>query len=189
MTNAVEPSVLVGTKAIQPVIRDCVLSDAKRIAEIYNESIQAGGATMDASLKTEADISAQIAGFSDRETILVYEWQDDVIGWGIIKKYSERLGYRTACETSVYLGQDYLRQGLGSRMKLALIERCKVYGYHHLVAKIFASNTASIAYNEKLGYEVVGIQKEIGFRKGKWVDMCLMQLILKDVPPYQPEID
>lgn len=189
MINVVEHSALEGTEAFEPLIRDCRVSDAAAIAEIYNDSVLGGGATMDTTPKTELDMRGVIEGFGPRETILVYEWQDQVIGWGIIKKYSDRMGYRSACETSVYLGRDYLRRGLGTRMKLALIERCKAYGYHHLVAKIFASNKASIEYNRRLGYEVVGIQRQIGYRKGKWVDMCLMQLILEDVPPFMPEID
>ena len=68
-------------------------------------------------------------------------------------------------------------------MKEALIARCKEYGYHHLVAKIFADNKASINYNKKFGYEIVGRQREIGFKNGRWQDVVIMQLVLDDVPP------
>ena len=68
-------------------------------------------------------------------------------------------------------------------MKKLLIEVCKELKYHTLVAKIWASNTASIEYNRKQGYEIVGTQKEVGYLNGKWVDVTSMQLVLKDVPP------
>ena len=68
-------------------------------------------------------------------------------------------------------------------MKLALIERCKAYHYRHLVAKILAENTGGIAYNQRLGYEIVGTQKEIGYKNGHWQDVTIMQLILDDVEP------
>ncbi|MCB0644269.1 MAG: GNAT family N-acetyltransferase, partial [Phaeodactylibacter sp.] len=69
-------------------------------------------------------------------------------------------------------------KGYGTRMKLFLIERCRELEYHHLVAKIFATNTASIEYNRKLGYEIVGQQREIGFKNGMWMDIVIMSLLL-----------
>ena len=117
--------------------------------------------------------------FHDRERLYVLRDDENVvIGWGIIKRYSDRDGYRFACETAVYLTQPELGKGYGTLMKLFLIDRCKEMDYHHLVAKIFATNTASIEYNRKLGYEIVGRQKEIGFKNGTWMDIVIMGLTL-----------
>ena len=63
-------------------------------------------------------------------------------------------------------------------MKKWIIAKCKELGYHHLVAKIFATNKASIAYNQKLGYEIVGTQREIGYVDGRWQDVTIMQLLI-----------
>ncbi len=173
-------------------IRDATPDDAAAIAEIYNASIAAGGATMDQELKSAADIRAQIAAFDRRETILVLEQVDGVapegsiLGWGVIKKYSDRAGYRFCCETAVYLRRNLTGRGLGTRIKLAVIERCRRYGYHHLVARIQASNVASIEYNKKLGYEVVGTQRQIGYAGGRWQDVVILQLVLDDVLPEIP---
>lgn len=175
-------------KTQTPIIREYALDDADAIAAIYNEHIQQGASTMDTELKTSDSITAMMRNFNDRETILVMSDKTEVLGWGIIKRYSDRVGYRVCCETSVYLRSDQVRKGYGTRMKLALIERCREWGYHHLVAKIFAANEGSIEYNKKLGYEVVGRQREIGFRDGKWQDIVIMQLILAEVAPYKPEL-
>ncbi len=164
-------------------LRDATPADAAAVAEIYNASITAGGATMDQDLKSAGDIRRQMAAFSPRETILLLEAGTKVLGWGIIKKYSDRYGYRFCCETAVYLRRDLTGRGHGTRIKLALIERCRRYGYHHLVAKIFAGNVASIEYNKKLGYELVGTQREIGYAGGRWQDIVILQLVLDDVPP------
>ena len=177
-----------------PILRDAGEQDAAAIAEIYNQSIAAGDATMDGVDKTAQDIRSWLAAFSKRETILVFEQPPDstsgrsgeIVGWGIIKRYSDRYGYRFACETAVYLRRDQVGRGLGTRMKNALIDRCKLYGYHHLVAKIFADNEASIGYNLRLGYEKVGIQREIGWKNGQWKDVVILQLILDDVAPEIP---
>ena len=52
-------------------LRDCTPADAAIIAELYNESIIAGNATMDDEPKTAEEIRAQIEKFGARETILL----------------------------------------------------------------------------------------------------------------------
>lgn len=160
------------------LIRNANFADTQAVAAIYNQYIKQGLSTMDRQLKTADDIQSWLEGFSDREALLVLEKKDQIIGWGIIKKYSEREGYRYACETAVYLDESEVGKGYGTYIKKAIIERCREMDYHHLVAKIFSDNTGSIVYNQKLGYEVVGEQKEIGERNGKWMNVTIMQLIL-----------
>jgi len=151
----------------------------KAIANIYNEYIQSGGATMDEVLKTATDIAAWVDKFNDRERLFVLKKIDKVIGWGIIKKYSDRTGYRTTCETAVYLTAAERGNGYGTFFKKHLMQVCKDLKYRHLVAKILGGNEASIAYNERLGYTIVGTQKEVGFRDGQWQDVVIMQYLFK----------
>jgi len=156
------------------------IRDAVAIAQIYNESIAAGDCALVERLQTPTDILEWMASFNEREAILVLEEDNCILGWGIIKRYSEREGYRYTCETSVYLRRGRRGRGYGTMIKQALIERCRQYGYHHLVAKLFADNEASLKYNQKFGYELVGVQKEIGYKNGKWVDVAILQLLLPD---------
>ena len=171
-------------------LRDCTLGDADIIAEIYNTYIRKGGSTMDTQLRSREDVVQQIEGFHQRETIMMLERAEDnhVLGWGLIKRNSDLMGFRVSCETSIYIQADQLGKGYGTYLKKAVLERCRSMGYHHIVAKIFASNTTSINYNKRLGYEIVGRQREIGYRDGKWQDVVIMQLILDDVPPFKPEL-
>lgn len=160
-------------------IEVCKKDDCGRVAEIYNEYIQLGESTMEESAYSEEKIQAWMKKFNEKEQLYVIKKNEKIIGWGIIKRYSEREGYRFACETAIYITQGELRKGYGSKMKRFLLEQCEAFGYHHLVAKIFSSNTASIQYNLKLGYTIVGTQKEIGFKNGKWQDIVIMQYLIK----------
>ncbi len=153
-------------------------ADYAKIAEIYNIHIGIGKSSMEESLKTAEDIHAWVAKFHDRERLYVCEKEGEIIGWGIIKRYSDREGYRFACETAVYLLPKETGKGYGGQIKQFLIGVCKELNYHHLVAKIFADNEASIRYNQKIGYEIVGRQKEIGWKNDRWQDIVIMQLIL-----------
>lgn len=155
-------------------------ADYESVADIYNEYILLGNATMEESVYDFAMVKTWVDGFSAGEKMLVLKNEkSNVIGWGVIRKYSERGGYRFTCETSVYLTSREIGKGYGTLLKKRLIEICKEMGYHHIVAKIWASNTASIAYNTKLGYEIVGIQKEIGYKNEVWVDVIIMQYLIQ----------
>ncbi len=149
------------------------------IAEIYNESIRTRDATMQMTDKTEADIEAMIEGLTERERLLVIESGDSVQGWGILKRYSDREGYRFACETSVYMRRAIAgkRTGMGTALQSALMNLARELGYHHIVVKIWATNQISIRMHEKFGFEMVGIQREIGFSDGRWQDVAIMQYV------------
>jgi phosphinothricin acetyltransferase len=164
-------------------LRDATPADAALIAEIYNQSIAAANATMVAEPRTADHIRRQMEGFTNREAYMVLERDRQTIGWGVIKLYSPRTGYSRCAETSVFLDQSEIRKGYGSFIKRALIERCKEYGYHHLIARVWADNVASIEYNRRFGYEIVGVQREIGYIDGHWQDIAVLQLVLEDVGP------
>jgi len=53
------------------IIREATAEDADAIAEIYNESILAGGATMDDEQKDTVYFKKTLAEFNERETILI----------------------------------------------------------------------------------------------------------------------
>ncbi len=153
--------------------------DFEAIATIYNEYILRGNSTLEEEIHRAEHIGQWVEKFNEWERLYVLKREESIIGWGIIKRYSDRAGYRFAAETAVFLAETELRKGYGSKMKQFLIEASKALGYHHLVAKIFASNEASMEYNRKLGYELVGIQKEIGYKNGKWQDIAIMQYVIK----------
>ena len=80
-------------------IEKATAADFQSIADIYNEHIALGNATMDETPKQAHDIAQWEADFNDREGLFVLKGSRRVLGWGIIKRYSDREGYRFACET------------------------------------------------------------------------------------------
>ncbi len=148
------------------------------IAEIFTENILQGGVTLWNRRFTSQEIWSLISGFSDREEAYVIDTGGRIIGWGMIRRYHEKEGYVRTCETSVFLRLEYINQGLGTPFKRFIISRCKELGYHHIHTRIIATNEISIAYNMKLGYTIVGTQREIGFVDHKWVDVVIMQLLI-----------
>ena len=161
-----------------PELRDAKQTDAEAIARIYNASIAARDSTMQLEPVTAVDVETWIEQLSPREALLVLDATDAILGWGILKQYSDRGGYRFTGETSVYLQRDQTGRGYGSMLQEALIARSRSYDYHHLVAKIWATNEASLGLYRKFGFSMVGVQKEVGCVDGQWQDVAIMQKVL-----------
>ena len=154
------------------IVREATLEDASVIAEI-SEIAQVPGDV----LRSAAEIRAQIEGFSERERYFLLERDGFAVGWGLIKRYSPRGGYRFCAETWVYVRPSEMRKGYGSRLKRTLIDQCRAFGYHHLIARIFSANTACLSFYQRFKYEIVGVQEEIGFFENQWQDLTILQLV------------
>ncbi|MEM9137666.1 MAG: N-acetyltransferase family protein [Cyanobacteria bacterium P01_F01_bin.42] len=161
-------------------IRHCCPDDYEKIAEIYNESIQRGGITFDEEQFNAVRIERWMSGMNDREGLWVIE-HNQVLGWGILKRYSDRPAYWRTAESSIYLLDAYRGQGYGRQLQTELLSQAQTLQYHHIVAKIVASNQSSIVFHQQFGYEIIGIQKEVGFSKGRWYDVAILQCILSDL--------
>ena len=150
--------------------------DCHTIASIYNHYL--GKSTMDLEPKDGAYYTNIIDHQDEMEELWSLKKDDMLVAWGIIKKYSDRAGYRLTGETSVYVHPDHLHKGYGTSLKKHLMHRCKTLGYHHLLARINSDNDISIHYNKKLGYTIVGEQKEVGQINGVWKDITIMQYLI-----------
>ena len=160
-------------------VRTATLDDACSIASIYSESILERNATMVLDPVSCEKMQHQIRGINERESIIVATTDHgQVAGWGIVKFYSDRPGYASACETSLFVDAAFRNQGVGNAIQAELVQRARKAAFHHIVVKIWAQNKTSIALHEKHGFEMVGIQKEIGHVDHKWIDVAVMQCLL-----------
>lgn len=142
-----------------------------------DEPRTAQSVTMEEDQWTPLTVRAELDHFSDREAYLVCERDGEVVDWGKVKRYSPRAGYSIACEMSTYIDRDARGGGVGEQVLEALVAFSRRLGYHHAVAKIIADNEASLRFHLKHGFELVGIQREIGIVDGKLADVAILQRV------------
>ena len=159
-------------------VREAHPEDTDAIAAIYTESILARDSTMVMDPVSGAEMLERLTRLDPRESLLVAHQGESIIGWGIVKFYSERPGYRLACETSVFLRRDHVGQGIGSLVQKHLMACARDAEFHHVLVRIWAQNESSIAMHRKFGFTVVGTQQEIGEMDGRWIDVTIMQCLL-----------
>ena len=160
-------------------VRAARSSDASDISRIYSAAIEARNATMILDPVSEIQMLDKLSSLSDRETVrVIVNDEDQVVGWGIVKLYSDRPGYRLTCETSLFIDQTYRRRGLGERLQMDLLQTARSIGFHHVIVRIWAANQSSIRLHERCGFTMVGIQNQIGHVDSKWIDVAVMQCLL-----------
>jgi phosphinothricin acetyltransferase len=167
------------TDSPTPHLRPATPADAEAIAAIYNQTVAAGDASMDESPRSAEDFRRRLEHLAPREGFWVLEVAGDVRGWSSLKLYSDRAGYRFTAESTVYLRREHRGRGYGRLLGEALLQSARERDFHHLVAKVMADNAGSIAYHESLGYELVGRQREVGYRDGRWVDVVILERLLR----------
>ena len=86
--------------------------------------------------------------------------------------------HNSTVEVSAYVDRSAHRLGLGRRLYTELFDRLKERGYRLLVAGITLPNEASVGIHEALGFEPVGVYRNIGFKNGEWWDVGWWQLDL-----------
>jgi phosphinothricin acetyltransferase len=102
-----------------------------------------------------------------------------VAGYAYASPYRSRSAYRNTVEDSVYILQGMQGHGIGTRLLQAVIQRCTESGFRQMVAVVGNSaNAGSQRLHEALGFETVGVLRNVGFKFGQWVDTVLMQRAL-----------
>jgi len=162
-------------------IRRAIVSDAAAICDIYNHEVQFETSTFDLVPRTlehqTAWITARSGAFS---AIVAVTSEDEVVGFGALSEYRDRAAYSTSVENSVYVKRDLGRRGIGRLILATLLEQAADSGFHVVMARIEASGTASRALHESCGFTLVGIEREIGRKFGRWLDVALMQCVLHE---------
>lgn len=168
--------------------RSATLADAEATAGIYNHEVHTGVATFDMvprSLVEQQDWLRSHAGAYP--CIVAQEGTPDdpghLVGWASLSPYRARAAYSTSVEDSIYVHPDFQRQGVGDLLLGDLVDISDNLGFHSIFARISgeasdsSSGAISIALHRKHGFELVGVEREVGRKFGRWLDATLMQRI------------
>jgi L-amino acid N-acyltransferase YncA len=161
------------------LIRPAVVADSTPILEIYNLEVRTSLVTFDLVPRTEAEQRTWITDRSGAHAVLVAVDDDGTVaGFGALSPYRERPGYSTTVEDSIYVHRDHRGRGVGRLLLAELVDTATAHGFHALMAKIVAGHEASITLHAAAGFEVVGHEREVGRKFGKWLDVVLMERLL-----------
>jgi len=159
-------------------VRLATLDDAEPIREIYNLEVTTSTATFDLVPRTLEDQRAWQSQRSGARAVLVAETDGAVCGFGSLSPWRDRPAYATTVEDSVYVHRDHQGRGVGRLLLGELLATATAHGFHACMARIVGGHEASIALHQRCGFEVVGTEREVGRKFGRWLDVVLMERLL-----------
>jgi L-amino acid N-acyltransferase len=155
------------------------LRDAEALRAIYNVEVLESTVTFDLVPRTLTDQLAWIDEHSGGHPAIVAVSDDgSVAGFASLSPYRPRPAYAPTVEDSVYVARDRRGSGVGRLLLSDLVELARDHGFHSVVARIVGGHDASIALHRACGFEVIGSEREVGRKFGRWLDVVLMQRML-----------
>lgn len=145
---------------------------------IYNPVVETSTATFDLVPRTLEQQRSWLSDRSGARIVLVAEDDGDVVGYAAISPYRERAAYATTVEDSVYVHDAHHGRGVGRALLEEMVSTARAHGFHAMMARIVADHEASIALHAACGFEIVGHEREVGRKFGRWLDVTLMELLL-----------
>jgi L-amino acid N-acyltransferase len=160
-------------------VRLAAISDAEAIRTIYNLEVTTATSTFDLVPRSRGDQETWLAARSGAfSAVVAVDGSDEVVGFASLSPYKERAAYRTTVEDSVYVRRDRNGQGIGRLLLDHIVDVARTSGFHAVMARIEASGTASRALHARCGFELVGIEREVGRKFNRWLDVAVMQHLL-----------
>ena len=159
-------------------IRLATEADLHAIDDIYNWYIPRSTCTYQEKVEP---FEARVQWFQQhgpKHPVTVAMLDGQIVGWGALSEFRERVAYRHTVENSVYIHHDQHGQGIGSALLEDLIERARDLGHHVIIAGIDAEQISSVALHKKFGFEQCAQMKEVGRKFDRWLDVIFMQLRL-----------
>lgn len=164
-------------------VRAALASDMAGLAAIYNDVLATSTVIFSDKPVTVED---RIAWLEARKAqgfpvLVAADAADVVAGFASFADFRTWPGYKYTVEHSIHVHRDRRGEGLGRALMEALLAIAVGMDKHVMVAGVDASNSAGIAFHQRLGFAQVGRVNEVGRKFDRWLDLVFLQRFL-DLP-------
>ena len=160
------------------LLRPATPADAAPTAAIYNREVATSTVTFDLVPRTLEEQAAWLDARSGALEVVIAEIDGQVAGFAGLSPYRDRPAYRTTVEDSIYVHEDFRGAGVGRALLEEVVRVAGERGFHSVIGRIVGGHTASISLHASVGFEHVGVEREVGRKFGRWLDVVVMQLLL-----------
>ena len=163
-------------------IRDAQMTDLKAIVEIYNSTISDRMATADTQpITVESRIPwLQNRNFKYRPVWVMETATQDIAAWLSFNNFYGRPAYQHTAELSIYVGEKYRRQGMGSLLLKEAIAKSPQLEIETLLGFIFAHNQPSINLFKNFGFQSWGLLPQVALLDNQEKDLAILGLKVSD---------
>lgn len=163
-------------------IRLATTGDAAAVAAIYAPYCEESAVSFEVVAPSAQEMAQRIATVIVQRPWIVLEDDGIVIGYAYAAPHNERRAYRWSVNTAIYISRTHQRRGAGRALYTTLFDLLRHLGYHNAVAGITLPNPASVGLHEAMGFVLVGVYRDIGYKLGAWRDVAWYQASIQPLP-------
>jgi L-amino acid N-acyltransferase len=153
--------------------------DAEAIRAIYNVEVAESTVTFDLVPRSLDDQVEWIDEHSGAHpAVVAVDEAEEIVGFGSLSPFKRRPAYAPTVEDSVYVRRDRRGEGIGRLLLEELLRLAVDHGFHSVMARIVGNHEASIALHVACAFEVVGTERAVGRKFGRWLDVVELQRML-----------
>jgi L-amino acid N-acyltransferase YncA len=166
-----------------PTIRLAIEEDVDQILRIYAPFCRLDSpVSFEIEPPTLDDMKRRIARIQERHPWLVCDDGGEIQGYVYGSVHSDRAAYSWSTNVTAYIADGRRGTGLGRALYTSLFALLKLQGYVNAYAGITLPNPASVGLHRAMGFEPVGVYRDVGFKCGAWHDVAWWQRPLVERP-------
>jgi L-amino acid N-acyltransferase YncA len=159
-------------------IRVAAPQDAAAILDIYAPIVRDTAISFELEPPSLSEMQKRI-----EDTLLQWPWlvcdrQGEVLGYVYATRHRARAAYQWSVDVSVYIRDGMRRTGIGRALYTSLFELLILQQFHNCYAGITLPNPGSVGLHEVLGFQPVGVYRQVGYKGAAWHDVGWWQLTL-----------
>jgi phosphinothricin acetyltransferase len=168
---------------MEPIIRLATEADAGQVLEIYAPFCRDTPVSFEMEPPSLDEMRRRMTAVLPSYPWLVCEEDGLVLGYAYASKHRERAAYIWSVDVSAYVRDGRRRGGLGRALYTSLFAILKLQGYYSALAGITLPNPGSEGLHRALGFQLVGVYRNIGYKCGVWHDVAWSRLALREPEP------
>lgn len=159
-------------------IRCAATVDALAMRAIYAPIVEMTAISFEEVPPTVEEMAERVETTLRSFPYLVAENGGRVVGFAYASQHRTRAAYRRSVDVTVYVAEHARGVGVGRALYGALLPMLTERGFHAAFGGIALPNPGSVALHEAMGFEHVGVYREVGFKLGRWHDVGWWQRLL-----------
>ncbi len=166
-----------------PTIRLAIEDDAGQIQRIYAPFCRDDSpVSFEVEPPTVDEMKRRIDKTLARHPWLVCDDGGEILGYVYGSVHRDRAAYCWSADVSAYIAEGRRGSGIGRALYTSLFAILKLQRYVNAYAGATLPNPGSVGLHEAMGFEPVGVYREVGFKCGTWHDVIWMQRALGERP-------
>ncbi|WP_154792955.1 GNAT family N-acetyltransferase [Occultella kanbiaonis] len=164
--------------AARATIRVATRDDLPTVAAILEPYVTGTAVTFDEDPPSPDAWAARLADLAARGLpFLVADDAGTVVGYAYATPWRPKDSYRYTVEDTIYIAPVAQGRGVGTRLLSALLDACSLAGVRQVIAVVADDPAAagSLPLHRRLGFEVVGVLRDVGVKHGHSVSTMLLQ--------------